>query len=189
MFPSRQDHGLAYLPSNFILQLCGHIWSMLAKFGTPPYYLSRSVHCLSFVRPYAHTNKYFYSFFPHTVSLWNNLPYDVVSTVPFSTFKCCILMYASLSLELLMHPLLVLFTWQKHFRKKTTWKSMFACHIIIHSSPEFEGSYFNNGSTQRRETNRAEVVNYYCIVQQTKIHKMCDMPHILPHIWLTNITM
>ena len=27
-------------------------------------------------------------------------------------------MYASLSLELFMHPLLVLFTWQKHFRKK-----------------------------------------------------------------------
>jgi len=26
-------------------------------------------------------------------------------------------MYTSLSLELLMHPLLVLFTWQKHFRK------------------------------------------------------------------------
>jgi len=28
-------------------------------------------------------------------------------------------MYASLSLELFMHPLLVLFTWQKHFRKET----------------------------------------------------------------------
>ena len=27
-------------------------------------------------------------------------------------------MYASHSLELFMHPLLVLFTWQKHFRKK-----------------------------------------------------------------------
>ena len=26
-------------------------------------------------------------------------------------------MYASLSLELFMHPLLVLFTWQKNFRK------------------------------------------------------------------------
>ena len=56
-----------------------------------PYYLSRSVHCLSFVHPYAHTNQYFYSFFPHTVSLWNNLPYDVVSIVPFGTFKCRIL--------------------------------------------------------------------------------------------------
>ena len=56
-----------------------------------PYYPSHSVHCLSFVRPYAHTNQYFYSFFPHTVSLWNNLPYDVVSTVPFSSFKCRIL--------------------------------------------------------------------------------------------------
>ena len=83
-----------------------------------PYYLSRSVHCLSFVCPYAHTNQYFYSFFPHTVSLWNNLPYDVVSTVPFSTLNVIFWMYASLSLQLFMHPLLVLFTWQKHFRKK-----------------------------------------------------------------------
>jgi len=30
------------------------------------------------------TSIYFYSFFPHTVSLWNNLLYDVVSNVPFS---------------------------------------------------------------------------------------------------------
>jgi len=29
-------------------------------------------------------------------------------------------MYASLSLELFMHSLLALFTWQKHFRKKST---------------------------------------------------------------------
>jgi len=38
------------------------------------------------------TNQYFlYS--PDTISLWNNLPYNVVSTVPFSTFKCCIHIY------------------------------------------------------------------------------------------------
>ena len=41
-----------------------------------PYYPSRSVHCLSFVRP----NFSAYCF-----------PYDVVSTVPFNTFKCHIL--------------------------------------------------------------------------------------------------
>ena len=122
MFPSRQDHGLAYLPSNFILQLCGHIWSMLAKFGTPPYYLSRSVHCLSFVRPHAHTNKYFYSFFPHTVSLWNNLPYDVVSTVPFSTIKCRILDVCQ-SQPRAIHAFLACIVYMaKTFQKKKTKK-------------------------------------------------------------------
>ena len=28
----------------------------------------------SLVRPFAHTNSYFYSFFPHSISLWNDLP-------------------------------------------------------------------------------------------------------------------
>ena len=68
-----------------------------------PYFSSCSVHCLSFVRPYAHTNQYFL-FPPHTISLYNNLPYNVVST-----FKCHI-SEVCLSLELFMHPLLVLIT-------------------------------------------------------------------------------
>jgi len=38
-----------------------------------PYYPSRSVHCLSFVRPYAHTNQYSYSFF-HIL-----FPYGIIS--------------------------------------------------------------------------------------------------------------
>ena len=61
----------------------------------------------------------FYSFCPHTASLWNNLSYDVVSTVPLVPINIIIFwMYASISLEVFMHPLLVLFTWQKHFRKE-----------------------------------------------------------------------
>jgi len=80
-----------------------------------PYYPSRSVHCLSFVCPYAHINKYLYSFFPHIISLWT-LPYNVVCKVAFSTSQ---MLYFRGSLELFMHPLLVLFTWQKHFRKKS----------------------------------------------------------------------
>ena len=39
-----------------------------------PYYLSRSVHCLSFVRPYAHTNQYFLFLFFHTL-----FPYGIIS--------------------------------------------------------------------------------------------------------------
>ena len=53
----------------------------------------------------------FYSFCPHTASLWNNLSYDVVSTVPLVPINIIFWMYASISLELFMHPLLVLFTW------------------------------------------------------------------------------
>jgi len=129
---SESKHASTDTICTFILQLCGHIWSMLVKFGTPtwlkncqmiksvqkfaskvclkqwsrntkyqdmleflnmpslaahrrqmklctlykivnnvskypsppliprnPYYPSRSIHCLSFVRPYAHTNQYF----------------------------------------------------------------------------------------------------------------------------------
>ena len=32
---------------------------------------------LSLVRPFAHTNSYIYSFFPHSISLWNDLPLPV----------------------------------------------------------------------------------------------------------------
>ena len=68
----------------------------LSQYPSPPspplspdflYYPSCFVHCLSFVCPYAHTNPYFL-FFPTYYFLWNNLPYNVVSTIPFSTVKC-----------------------------------------------------------------------------------------------------
>jgi len=38
-------------------------------------------------RPFAHTNYYSYSFVPHIVPYWNNLPPTVVSTNSYYAFK------------------------------------------------------------------------------------------------------
>ena len=48
---------------------------------------SRHMHDLSFVFPIARTNQYMYSFFPHTIHLWNNLPDSVVHSNSLDTFK------------------------------------------------------------------------------------------------------
>ena len=42
-------------------------------------------HCLS--QPFARTNSYFYSFVPHTISIWNRLPAEAVSLSSISSFK------------------------------------------------------------------------------------------------------
>ena len=43
-----------------------------------PPFQSRHIHDLSLVCSTARTNQYMYSFFSHTISLWNNLPDSVV---------------------------------------------------------------------------------------------------------------
>ena len=40
-----------------------------------------------FVRPPAHCNSFHYSFFPHTISLWNSLPFSVSSSPSVLSFK------------------------------------------------------------------------------------------------------
>ena len=36
-------------------------------------------HPLTVLQPQTHTNSYYFSFFSHTVAIWNSLPYFVVS--------------------------------------------------------------------------------------------------------------
>ena len=54
---------------------------------------SRHMHDLSFVCPIARTNQYMYSFFPHTIHLWNNLPDSVVHSNSLDTFKHSLQLY------------------------------------------------------------------------------------------------
>jgi len=73
-----------------------------------PPFQSRHIHDLAYVFPIARTNQYMYSFFPHTIHLWNNLPDFVVHSESLVTFKhslqCIIVlilwMYASISCTL-----------------------------------------------------------------------------------------
>jgi len=37
--------------------------------------------------PFAHTNSYFYSFVPHTITLWNNLNPTTVTAPSLATFR------------------------------------------------------------------------------------------------------
>ena len=55
---------------------------------------SRSLHPLYLHQPRAHTNSFHYSFVPHTCSLWNSLPFNIVNASPFSNFKCKIRNYS-----------------------------------------------------------------------------------------------
>ena len=40
-----------------------------------------------FVRPPAHCNSFHYSFFPHTISLWNSLPFSISNSPSILSFK------------------------------------------------------------------------------------------------------
>ena len=50
-------------------------------------YNTRSVHALTLQQPFAHTQSYYYSFIPHTISIWNTLPYEVTSSSSCDVFK------------------------------------------------------------------------------------------------------
>ena len=59
-------HNLVYFPSNVIAH------------RERPHYHFRSSHDYYLSQPFARTNTYYYSFIPHTISIWNRLPTDVV---------------------------------------------------------------------------------------------------------------
>ena len=48
----------------------------------------RNVNSMSLLHPFAHTNAYYYSFVPHTITLWNPLSTNQVTSVSLSSFKC-----------------------------------------------------------------------------------------------------
>ena len=54
-----------------------------------PPFQSRHIHDLSFAR----TNQYIYSFSPHTIYLWNNLPHSIVHSKSLVTFKHSLQLY------------------------------------------------------------------------------------------------
>ena len=57
----------------------------------PPVFVRRSTRAYlnsnSFIQPYAHTNSFFYSFVPHSISLWNSLPNSITNAHSFTSFK------------------------------------------------------------------------------------------------------
>ena len=50
-------------------------------------YNTRSSHSSIYVQPYAHSNSFFNSYFPKTISLWNSLPTNVMASTSISSFK------------------------------------------------------------------------------------------------------
>ena len=51
------------------------------------HYNTRSSSQKTFVQPYAHSNLYFHSFYPSTLSLWNSLPQFIVTSPSLLSFK------------------------------------------------------------------------------------------------------
>ena len=70
-------HNLCYFPEEIV------------KFReqTPLLSNTRSLHPLYLHQPRAHTNSFHFSFVPHTCSLWNSLPFNIVNASSFSIFK------------------------------------------------------------------------------------------------------
>ena len=48
---------------------------------------------LTLQQPFARTNAFYYSFVPHTVSLWNSLSYSQVTAASLASFKTTYLVY------------------------------------------------------------------------------------------------
>ena len=71
-------HGLCYFPSGTV------------SLREQTNHNCRSVHPLTLHQPFSRTQAYSQSFVPHTCSLWNSLPYEVVSLPSFYSFKHCI---------------------------------------------------------------------------------------------------
>ena len=58
----------------------------------PPYFIStqrptRYQHTLHYIIPFANTDSYKHSFFPHTIRDWNNLPIELIETSSLESFK------------------------------------------------------------------------------------------------------
>ena len=60
-------------------------WYLKLRNLTQP---NRCSHQLELQVPFARTNSYFYSFVPHTSSLWNSLPKDIINlSTSYHSFK------------------------------------------------------------------------------------------------------
>ena len=47
---------------------------------------SRAAHAFQFRLPFAHTNSYYFSYFPHTMSVWNSLDNECVASSTYTSF-------------------------------------------------------------------------------------------------------
>ena len=50
-------------------------------------YYTRHAHHLTLLQPQTHSNAFYFSFFSHAVSIWNSLPYTILSSPSINTFK------------------------------------------------------------------------------------------------------
>jgi len=50
-------------------------------------YFTRYKHSLTLLQPQTCTNSFYFPFFSHAVSIWNSLPYSIVSADNISMFK------------------------------------------------------------------------------------------------------
>ena len=66
-------HGMCYFPSDILCPRSN--------------YSNRTNHSLVINQPFAHTNAYYYSFVPHTISAWNSLHEEHVTAPSVSAFK------------------------------------------------------------------------------------------------------
>ena len=66
-------HSLCYFPDNI--------------FEFRPNHHTRSTNPLTLKQPFARTNAFYYSFVPHTISLWNSLSYSQVTATSLASFK------------------------------------------------------------------------------------------------------
>ena len=81
-------HNLVYFPSNVIVH------------RERPHYHFRSSHDYYLSHPFARTNSYYYSFIPHTISIWNKV---VVSLPSVNSFKTHVRIVIICSLITMFH--------------------------------------------------------------------------------------
>ena len=55
-----------------------------------PHYNIRTTHSLTLHQPFAHTNNYLNSFLPHSVSIWNRLPEEIVNSTTLRSLLSCV---------------------------------------------------------------------------------------------------
>ena len=115
-------------------------------------YNTRSSSRNTYIQPYAHSNSYFHSFYPSTLSLWNSLPQSVVSAPSLPSFKrnlkdylntwfpCKLLFllrlhtYRGYALILVYFTTLYIlaFVYANIFHRKNLWKYILSYSMVIH---------------------------------------------------------
>ena len=59
----------------------------LVNFKEISSYYTRSTNSLYLQQPFAHTTSYLHLFIPHSISIWNSLPNDIVNSSSFTSLK------------------------------------------------------------------------------------------------------